>query len=447
MFFIIRLDAAQDLHRVLNRRLIHVDLLEAAHQGPVLLEVASIFLVGRRSDATQLAAGQRRLEQVGRIHRAAGCRTGADDRVDLVDEEHRALHSLDFIDNGLQPFLKVTAIASAGEKRAHIEGKDLGIRENLWHFTIDDALGQPFSNGGFAHAGITHIKRIVLGAAGENLDRAFDFVLASDQRVDVAVFGLLVEMHAIGCEGLLALFDDGFTILALFVRAVHGAVVIMARHFGNAMGNVVDRVEAGHLLLLQEVDRMALTLREYSDQHVPPGDFLASGGLHMDRRALQNALETSGRFGFLDPAGDQARQFLVDILRQVAAQMIDIDSAGPQDRKRILVFSQRQEQVLEGRIFVMAFIGDRQCAVQGLFQVLRQHKRTLPFASGLRHPVRQLGHSSLIFLESTLQWVFIFTGIIHDLGHFGLCHFIGKDTANADALLMDMEHNLDSFIM
>jgi hypothetical protein len=54
---------------VLDRRLVHVDLLEPPHQRAVLLEVLAELLVGGRAHAAQRAAGQRGLEQVGGVHR------------------------------------------------------------------------------------------------------------------------------------------------------------------------------------------------------------------------------------------------------------------------------------------------------------------------------------------------------------------------------------------
>ena len=73
-----------------DRRLVDVDLLEPAHQCAVLLEILAVFLVGGRADAAHGAGGERRLEQVRRIHRAAGGRAGADHGMDLVDEHDRA---------------------------------------------------------------------------------------------------------------------------------------------------------------------------------------------------------------------------------------------------------------------------------------------------------------------------------------------------------------------
>ena len=83
---VLLLQAAQDRDRVLDRRLGDEDRLEAPGQRRVLLDVLAVFVERGRADAVQLAARQRRLQQVGGIHRALGL-AGADQRVHLVDEQ------------------------------------------------------------------------------------------------------------------------------------------------------------------------------------------------------------------------------------------------------------------------------------------------------------------------------------------------------------------------
>ena len=55
-----------------------------------LLDVLAVLVERRRADALELAARQRRLEDVGGVDRAFG-RAGADERVQLVDEQHRVV--------------------------------------------------------------------------------------------------------------------------------------------------------------------------------------------------------------------------------------------------------------------------------------------------------------------------------------------------------------------
>ena len=83
------LDAAQDRDRILDRRLAHEHRLEAPRQRRVLLDMLAVFIERRGADAMQFAARQRRLEQIGCIHRAIGL-AGADQRMHLVDEQDDA---------------------------------------------------------------------------------------------------------------------------------------------------------------------------------------------------------------------------------------------------------------------------------------------------------------------------------------------------------------------
>ena len=81
------LEPAQDRDRVGDRRLADEHRREAALECGVLLDVLAVLVERRRADAAQLAAGEHRLQQVRGVDRALR-RAGADDRVQLVDEEH-----------------------------------------------------------------------------------------------------------------------------------------------------------------------------------------------------------------------------------------------------------------------------------------------------------------------------------------------------------------------
>ena len=78
MRFVARLQPAEDGDRVFDRRLADEHRLEAAFQGGVFFDVLAVLVERRGADAAQLAAGQRRLEQVGGVAGAFG-RAGADD--------------------------------------------------------------------------------------------------------------------------------------------------------------------------------------------------------------------------------------------------------------------------------------------------------------------------------------------------------------------------------
>ena len=79
------------------------------------------------------------------------------------------------------------------------------------------------------------------------------------------------------------------------------------------MADVIDRVVAGHFLLLQEIGGVAFALGENRDQHIGAGDFFAAGGLHMDHGALDHPLEAGGRLGVLVQFGGEVIEFVLDI--------------------------------------------------------------------------------------------------------------------------------------
>ena len=121
MHLVALLQAAQDGDRVLDRRLADEDRLEAALERRVLLDVLLVLVERRRADAAQLAARERRLEHVRRVHRAFG-RARADERVQLVDEEDDlALALLDLLEHRLQAVLELAAVLRAGDHRAEVE--------------------------------------------------------------------------------------------------------------------------------------------------------------------------------------------------------------------------------------------------------------------------------------------------------------------------------------
>ena len=68
------------------------------------------------------------------------------------------------------------------------------------------------------------------------------------------------------------------------------------------------------------------------------------------------------------PVGNEIFQFGLKIGDQAAAQLVEIDIARAHHRGGVLIVDQRQQQVLEGGIFVMALIGERQGAMQRLLE-------------------------------------------------------------------------------
>ena len=378
VFFVVGFEAAQDFDGVFDVGLVDVDLLEAANEGPVFFEVVAEFLVRGAADATHVAAGQGGFQQVGGVHRAARGGAGADHGVDFVDEQDGVGVGFELGDDGLEALLEVAAVTGAGEEGAHVEREDGGFGEDFGHVAVDDALGQALGDGGFADAGVTDVERVVLGAAAEDLDGALDFGLAADERVDLAGLGLLVEVDAVIAECVLALapwllLAFHFAATFLVAGALHRAGGGAARRLGDTVADEIHRVEPGHVLGLQEVDRVAFAFAEQGDEDVGAGDFVAAGGLDVDGGALDDALEAGGWFWVAGAVGGEARQVFVEELGEFAAQLVDVDTAGAQHGCGVSVVGQTEQEVLQSGVFVLALGGETEGAVERLFKIAGQH--------------------------------------------------------------------------
>ena len=234
---------------------------------------------------------------------------------------------------------------------------------------------KPFGDRRLADAGIADEQRVVLLAPAQHLDGAQHLGLAPDQRIDLALARLPVEVDAVGVEGVLArlplLALDGLVL----VDAAHVARLGHAGALGDAVADVLHRIEAGHLLLLQEVGGVALALGEDGDEHVGAGHLLAAGGLHVHHGAMDDALEAGRRLCLGGVLGDERAQIVVEIAGDARAQRLQVDRAGAHDRGRIPIVEKRKQQVLERGVLVATLVGGFQCAMQRAFQALREGRQ------------------------------------------------------------------------
>ena len=116
---------------------------------------------------------------------------------------------LHFLQDGLEALFEFAAKLGAGDQRAHIERHDALVLQPFGNVAAHDAQGQPFDDGGLAHARLADQHRVVLGAAREHLDDAANLLVAADHRVELALGGELGEIAAVFFER----FVGGFGIL------------------------------------------------------------------------------------------------------------------------------------------------------------------------------------------------------------------------------------------
>ena len=159
--------------------------------------------------------------------------------------------------------------------------------------------------------------------------------------------------------------------LALAFRLAAGFVFLAL--LGDAVRQVIDHVQAGHVLLGQEIHGMRVLLAEDRHQHVGAGDLLLARGLHVVDRALQHALEAQGGLGVAAVVFGQARDRGFDRLFQVVAQARSIAAAGLEHGLGRGVVQQGQQQVLHGHEFMPGLAGALVALADGLLEIFAEH--------------------------------------------------------------------------
>ncbi len=307
---VLLLQPAQDRDRVGDRRLADEDRLEAPLERRVLLDVLAVLVERGRADAAELAAREHRLEQVRGVDGALG-RAGADDRVQLVDEEHDpALGVRDLGEHRLQPLLELAAVLRPGEERADVERPDALALEALGDVAADDPLREPLGDRRLADARLADQDRVVLRPTREHLDHAPDLLVAADHRVELAALGGLGQVAPELGERLV------------------GALGILARD-PLAAAHVLDPRE--QLLARDDVER---------EQEVLGRDVLVLELAHL----LEGSVEHAGERG---AGGGLAGAAVCGRLPRELRVRLPLEGGGVRNElRRQLLVEQRQEQVL-----------------------------------------------------------------------------------------------------
>ena len=230
--FVALLQAAQDGDGVLRRGLIDHDGLEAAFQRLVLLKIFLILLERRGADASQLAAGQGGLQDVGGVHGALAL-AGPHEGVYLVDEEDDAsLGARHLVDDAFQPFLKLALVFRPGHESSHVERIELLVFKIFGHVAAHDALGQPLDDSRLARTGLADEDGGGFGAAAQNLQHAAYLLVAADDGVELALAGLGHQVAGILGEGLVGVLARSRRGLLPAAQLADGCAQLLLAHAG-----------------------------------------------------------------------------------------------------------------------------------------------------------------------------------------------------------------------
>src|SRR2546430_3564707 len=282
------LHAVEDLDGLGQRRLVDEHRLEAALERCILLDVLAVLVECRRTDALDLAARERGLEDVGSVDGALG-RAGADERVQLIDEQHYLAAGADLVEDLLQALFELAAVLGARDQRAHVEREHALVLQRLGHVAEVDLLRETLGDRRLAYAGLADERRVVLGPAAQDLDDALDLHLSTDHRVELVaarelgeVAAELVEQRSLG-----RLLRRG---LGLGLRAgVVQQTLDLRPHLFERRAQV-----------LEHVGRDALAFDEQAEQQVLGADVVVAHAPRLFEGDLDHLLDAGRRDDLLD---------------------------------------------------------------------------------------------------------------------------------------------------
>ena len=122
----------------------------------------------------------------------------------FVNEQDRVLGAANLVHHRLDPFLELAAVLGAGNHHGQVEHHDAAFPQQVGHLAVDDHLGEALDDRRLPHARLAEQNRVVLLAAAENLNDAFDLVGTADDRIEFLLAGQLgqVATEAVQCRSL-----------------------------------------------------------------------------------------------------------------------------------------------------------------------------------------------------------------------------------------------------
>ena len=172
-----------------SARFAHLHGLETALQRRVLFDVLAVFVKRGRADALNFAARQRGLEDVRRVDRSLrqrlrrSCVCSSSMKRMMLPSR---LHLIHRILDALFKFAAVLCCLPPSPAKSS-DTMRLSAQQSRAPCPAAIFCAKPFGHGAFAHARLADEHGVVLGAAGENLDDALDFLAAANHRIEFAV--------------------------------------------------------------------------------------------------------------------------------------------------------------------------------------------------------------------------------------------------------------------
>src|SRR5437867_9896635 len=347
MILVLLAKALEDLDGLFDCWRIHDHRLEAPFERAILLDVLTVLVERRRTDALQLAARESGLQHIARVNRSLGG-TRAHKRVQLVDEENDALVLGDLVHHCLQPLLELAAVLRAGDHGRHVQRQDAMIAERLRALAVGDQLSEPLDDRRLAHPRLANEHRVVLLPAREHFHHALDLLRPPDRWIELALGRKLRQITAemIERRGLRFLLTLGLSRLWRAAPLLRRRTTLWhlcaeyAQRFG-ARGLEIDA------RIREDLRRDSLLLAQKAEQKMLCPDIAVIQLSRLAHGELEYLLRTRG-IGKIRP-GRTGRFYLLDGFFDLLLNLVQLDAQILQNGGRhALTLSDESEQDMLG---------------------------------------------------------------------------------------------------
>ena len=240
--FITLLQTTQNSNGIFYTWLANQYFLEAAFKCSVFFNVLTVFVQGGCTDTVQFAARQSRFQHIARIHCAVGF-TCTNQSMDFVNENQSvAIVFSQVVQHAFQAFFKFAAVFRAGNQSRQVQNQKAFVTQGFRYFAVDDTLCQTFNNSSFTHTRLTNQHRVVFGTALQYLNRTTNFIITTDNRVELTVTGALSQIKCVFFQSIALVFGIRIVhVLSSSYRIDCGIDILFGRtgFFQNFAGRII----------------------------------------------------------------------------------------------------------------------------------------------------------------------------------------------------------------
>lgn len=359
----IRIKEFNDIDSIRDRRIVKVDIMEEEKKGNVIIEEMEILIIGGREDEEDREGRERRIKKVWWINWKERSREREDKSMNLIDEKKRERKLIKLIKEMIKKLLKIEEIEGEGKKSENVEREDGRIRKWVRKMKIKDEFRKKLGNRSFEEKGIEKIKRIVIGEEEKKMNSEVYIDVKEDKRVDKERIGILVEIDEIGRKRIMIII--GRLIMIDECKIINGDLkeewserINEMREIGNEVGDIVEGVVKGNMMIMKEVGRMDLKLRKDGEKKIRESKLVKVGRMKMDKRKMDKKMERGCRFGIIIIEGDEIVKIEVNIVSKDMIEIIKIKIEGENKGERVMIVDKRKKKMLEGGILVVKIVWD-----------------------------------------------------------------------------------------